>query len=244
MPAPQYAVEARDVHKSYSNGEVTVQAVRGITCGINAGELTAIVGPSGCGKSTLLSLIGALDTPTSGQVLVGGVDVASLSDYDRTLMRRQKIGFVFQAYNLMPTLTALENAALPLELDGLSMKESQERARVGLEQVGLGRRVDHLPSMMSGGEQQRVAVARALVTHPTLLLADEPTGNLDSAGSQQVLRLLRDIVVDSGQTVVMVTHDNEIAASADRVLRMLDGVIAEDVRPAVAGSSFKMAGAK
>jgi putative ABC transport system ATP-binding protein len=244
MQAPEYAVEARDVIKSYSNGEVTVQAVRGITCGINAGELTAIVGPSGCGKSTLLSLIGALDTPTSGQVLVGGVDIATLSDYDRTLMRRQRIGFVFQAYNLMPTLTALENAALPLELDGISMKEAQERARSGLEQVGLGRRVDHLPSMMSGGEQQRVAVARALVTNPTLLLADEPTGNLDSEGSHQVLKLLRDIVVDSGQTVVMVTHDNEIAASADRVLRMLDGVIAEDTRPGVQGRSFKVAGAK
>jgi len=232
MPPAEYAAETRNVIKSFGTGAVAVQAVRGITCAILAGELTAIVGPSGCGKSTLLSMIGALDTPTSGQVFVGGVDIATLSDYDRTLLRRQKIGFVFQAYNLMPTLTALENAALPLELDGISLNEAQERARVGLEQVGLGRRVDHLPSMLSGGEQQRVAVARALVTKPTLLLADEPTGNLDSAGSQQVLRMLRDIVVDYGQTVVMVTHDSEIANAADRILRMRDGVIAEDSRPA------------
>jgi putative ABC transport system ATP-binding protein len=243
MPADEFAAEVRNVVKSYGEGEVAVQAVRGISCGILAGELTAIVGPSGCGKSTLLSLIGALDTPTSGQVLVGGVDVASLSDYDRTLLRRQKIGFVFQAYNLMPTLTALENAALPLELDGVSLKEAQERARAGLEQVGLGPRVDHLPSMLSGGEQQRVAVARALVNKPTLLLADEPTGNLDSAGSQQVLRMLRNIVVDYGQTVVMVTHDNEIAASADRILHMRDGVIEEDARPAPS-DKLKFAGAK
>lgn len=243
MPAAELAAEASNVVKSYVNGEVTVQAVRGITCGILASELTAIVGPSGCGKSTLLSLFGALDTPTSGQVFVGGVDIASLSDYDRTLLRRQKIGFVFQAYNLMPTLTALENAALPLELDGVSQKEAQERARTGLEQVGLGRRVDHLPSMLSGGEQQRVAVARALVNKPTLLLADEPTGNLDSEGSQQVLRMLRNMVVDFGQTVVMVTHDNDIAAAADRILRMRDGMIAEDVRPAP-DDKLKLAGAK
>jgi putative ABC transport system ATP-binding protein len=232
MPSAEFAAEARNVVKDFGNGEVTVQAVRGISCAIVAGELTAIVGPSGCGKSTLLSLIGALDTPTSGQVFVGGVDVATLSDYDRTLLRRQKIGFVFQAYNLMPTLTALENAALPLELDGVSKQEAQQRARAGLDQVGLGHRVDHLPSMLSGGEQQRVAVARALVNKPTLLLADEPTGNLDSAGSRQVLRMLRDIVVDYGQTVVMVTHDSEIAAAADRILHMRDGVIADDSRPA------------
>jgi putative ABC transport system ATP-binding protein len=242
-PSAEFAAEARNVVKSYGQGDAAVQAVRGITCAINAGELTAIVGPSGCGKSTLLSLIGALDTPTSGQILVAGVDVATLSDYDRTLLRRQKIGFVFQAYNLMPTLTALENAALPLELDGVSLKEAQQLARAGLEQVGLGRRIDHLPSMMSGGEQQRVAVARALVNKPTLLLADEPTGNLDSAGSQQVLRMLRDIVVDYGQTVVMVTHDHEIAASADRILRMKDGVIEEDSRPAPQ-DKLKLAGAK
>jgi putative ABC transport system ATP-binding protein len=230
QPAPN-AAETRQVKKSFVTGEVTVEAVRGVTVAIHPGELTAIVGPSGCGKSSLLSMLGAIDTPTSGQVLVGGVDVATLSDYNRTLLRRRKIGFVFQAFNLMPTLSALENAALPLELDGLSQREAHERARAGLEQVGLGKRVDHLPSMLSGGEQQRVAVARALVTHPTLLLADEPTGNLDTAGGEQVMKLLRELVSKHGQTVVMVTHDTEIAAAADRVLRMRDGLIAHDHRP-------------
>ena len=230
QPAPN-AAETRQVKKSFVTGEVTVEAVRGVTVAIHPGELTAIVGPSGCGKSSLLSMLGAIDTPTSGEVLVGGVDVATLSDYDRTLLRRRQIGFVFQAFNLMPTLTALENAALPLELDGVSRREAHERARVGLEQVGLGKRVDHLPSMLSGGEQQRVAVARALVTHPTLLLADEPTGNLDTAGGEQVMKLLRELVGKHGQTVVMVTHDAEIAAAADRVLRMRDGLIAHDHRP-------------
>lgn len=231
MQPAKHAAETRQVKKSFVTGEVTVEAVRGVTVAIHPGELTAIVGPSGCGKSSLLSMLGAIDTPTSGQVLVGGVDVATLSDYDRTLLRRRQIGFVFQAFNLMPTLSALENAALPLELDGLSTKEARERARAGLEQVGLGKRVDHLPSMLSGGEQQRVAVARALVTNPTLLLADEPTGNLDTAGGEQVMKLLRELVGKHGQTVVMVTHDSEIAAAADRVLRMRDGLIANDHRP-------------
>ena len=231
MQSPQPAAETRQVKKSFNTGEAAVAAVRGVTVAIHPGELTAIVGPSGCGKSSLLSMLGAIDTPTSGQVFVGGVDVATLSDYDRTLLRRRQIGFVFQAFNLMPTLSALENAALPLELDGVSQREANERARAGLEQVGLGKRVDHLPSMLSGGEQQRVAVARALVTNPTLLLADEPTGNLDTAGGEQVMKLLRELVGKHGQTVVMVTHDNEIAAAADRVLRMRDGLIAHDHRP-------------
>lgn len=231
MPPATAAAETRQVKKSFSSGEAAVHAVRGVTVAIHSGELTAIVGPSGCGKSSLLSMLGAIDTPTSGQVLIGGVDVATLSDYERTLLRRRKIGFVFQAFNLMPTLSALENAALPLELDGVSQREAHERARAGLEQVGLGKRVDHLPSQMSGGEQQRVAVARALVTNPTILLADEPTGNLDTAGGEQVMKLLRELVGEHGQTVVMVTHDSEIAAAADRVLRMRDGVIASDHRP-------------
>ena len=243
MQQSKYAAETINVTKSFSTGEVAVQAVRGINCAIHTGELTAIVGPSGCGKSSLLSMLGAIDTPTTGQVFVGGVDIASLTDFDRTLLRRREIGFVFQAFNLMPTLTALENAALPLELDGISEREAKERAHAGLEQVGLGKRVDHLPSMLSGGEQQRVAVARALVTNPTLLLADEPTGNLDSAGGQQVMRLLRDLVVDHGQTVIMVTHDSEIAATADRVLHMRDGLIAEDARPE-AEENAQIVGAK
>jgi putative ABC transport system ATP-binding protein len=243
MQTSEFAAEAKQVTKTFHTGEVEVQAVRGITCAILPGELTAIVGPSGCGKSSLLSMIGAIDIPTTGQVFVNGVDIAAISDYERTLLRRREIGFVFQAFNLMPTLTALENAALPLELDGVSKSEAQERAKIGLEQVGLGPRVNHLPSQLSGGEQQRVAVARALVTKPTLLLADEPTGNLDSAGSQQVMRLLRDLVGDQGQTVVMVTHDHEIAEAADRVLSMKDGVIDQDSRP-VPEKSVAVSGVK
>jgi putative ABC transport system ATP-binding protein len=234
----KYAAETREVTKSYSTGEITVHAVRGISVGIGAGELTAIVGPSGCGKSTLLSMLGAIEMPTSGQVVVDGVDVAALDDYGRTLIRRRKIGFVFQAYNLMPTLTAAENVALPLELDGVRSGKALQRSRQGLEEVGLGHRVDHLPSMLSGGEQQRVAVARALVTEPALLLADEPTGNLDSAGGEQVMRLIRQLVSEHGQTVVMVTHDSDIAATADRVIHMRDGLVESDSRAdAPVGSS-------
>ncbi|HMP06043.1 MAG TPA: ABC transporter ATP-binding protein, partial [Lacipirellulaceae bacterium] len=221
----------RAVTKSYASGDIAAQAVRGVTCAIGTAELTAIVGPSGCGKTTLLSLLGAIETPTDGQVLVGGVDVGALSDRERTLLRRRSIGFVFQAYNLMPTLTALQNAALPLQLDGAASHEALDRASDALKQVGLGHRTTHLPSMLSGGEQQRVAVARALITKPKLVLADEPTGNLDSAGSKEVMRLIRDVVSEQGQTVVLVTHDPGIAATADRLLSMKDGVIDGDSRP-------------
>jgi putative ABC transport system ATP-binding protein len=237
--APGLAVAAINVVRSYAAGDVAVQAVRGVNLALSSGELTAIVGPSGCGKSTLLSLLGAIETPTSGQILIGGVDVAALSDYDRTLIRRRKIGFVFQAYNLMPTLTAMENVTLPLDLDGVPRRETLDRARVALDQVGLSHRRDHLPSMLSGGEQQRVAVARALITQPTLLLADEPTGNLDSAGGEQVMRLIRRLVTELGQTVVVVTHDNQIAASADRVLSMRDGLIEDDRRVSADSCSNK-----
>jgi putative ABC transport system ATP-binding protein len=213
------------VTKTYDKGPSGVNAVRGIDLSIEAGEMVAIVGPSGSGKSTLLSLLGAIDTPTSGKVLVDGVDIATLSDDERTMLRRRRIGFVFQAFNLIPTLTAIENVALPLELDAVPGKIAEQRAATKLEWVDLTRRADHLPSMLSGGEQQRVAVARALVTEPALLLADEPTGNLDSASSKQVMRLLRDLVDCHGQTVVIVTHDLQVAASADRLVRVRDGQI-------------------
>lgn len=219
------------VTKTYHTGTVIVEAVRGINVTIEAGEMVAIIGPSGSGKSSLLSLIGAIDTPTNGQVLIDGVDLTTLSDDERTLLRRRRIGFVFQAFNLVPTLSAIENVALPLELDGKSEEESLERARERLRLVDLAERADHLPSMMSGGEQQRVAVARALVIEPAMLLADEPTGNLDSVASQQVMRLLRDLVDQYKQTVVMVTHDMDVASHADRILRFRDGLIASDERP-------------
>jgi putative ABC transport system ATP-binding protein len=218
-------IKAVGVTKKFDTGAASVDAVRGIDISIEAGEMVAIVGPSGSGKSTLLTLLGAIDTPTTGQVFLDGVDVATLDDYERTLFRRRRIGFVFQAFNLIPTLTALENVALPLELDDVTESRAVERSRKMLELVSLSHRADHLPNMMSGGEQQRVAVARALVTKPALVLADEPTGNLDSVNSQAVMQLLRDLVDTHGQTVVIVTHDMLVAADADRIIHVRDGMI-------------------
>jgi putative ABC transport system ATP-binding protein len=225
-------VEVRGVTKNYTLGEVEVQAVRGIDLVVRKGELLAIIGPSGSGKSTLLTMLGAIETPTTGSILLEGVDYSTLGDDDRTLLRRRRIGFIFQAFNLLPTLTALENAALPLELDGVEEAEARQRAADHLAQVDLADRLGHLPSTMSGGQQQRVAVARALVIKPALVLADEPTGNLDSVASSQVMTLLRDLVDKQNQTVVMVTHDLDIAAMADRVIRMRDGHIVNDEAPA------------
>jgi putative ABC transport system ATP-binding protein len=185
--------------------------------------MLAIMGPSGSGKSTLLSLLGGVDTPSGGRVFLEGADLSALDDYRRTLVRRRRVGFVFQAFNLLPILTAQENVALPLEFDGLSAAEARQRSLVALEQVGLSERGNHLPGMLSGGEQQRVAIARALVIGPALVLADEPTGNLDSANGQRVLGLLRDLVDERGQTVVLVTHDPEIGSRADRVVWLRDG---------------------
>jgi putative ABC transport system ATP-binding protein len=225
-------VEAVDVRKQYMLGEVIVEAVRGIDLVVRQGELLSIIGPSGSGKSTLLSMLGAIETPTSGKILLEGVDYTSLDDDHRTLLRRRRIGFIFQAYNLMPTLTALENVMLPLELDSVSEPAARKRAAEMLALVGIAGRQHHLPGTMSGGEQQRVAVARALVIEPALVLADEPTGNLDSVASDQVMTLLRELVDQQNQTVVMVTHDLDVAALADRVVRMRDGHVVNDEAPA------------
>jgi putative ABC transport system ATP-binding protein len=237
-------IEAVGVTKSFYIGELHVDAVRGIDLAVRKGELLAIVGPSGSGKSTLLNLLGAIETPTTGQVLLEGVDVATLNDTERTLLRRRRIGFIFQAFNLLPTLSAIENVALPLELDGVSESAARERAFGALELVDLSHRHDHVPSMMSGGEQQRVAVARALVIQPAIVLADEPTGNLDSVNSAQVMGLLRDLVDSRGHTVIIVTHDNDIAAQADRTVHVRDGKLEDaDVlhmrRPAQRAASRK-----
>jgi putative ABC transport system ATP-binding protein len=218
-------IQAIQVTKTFDQSAVRVDAVRGIDLSIEKGEMVAIVGPSGSGKSTLLSLIGAIDAPTGGQVLLDGQDLAKLDDTGRTLLRRHRIGIVFQAQNLIPTLTAIENIGLPLELDGIDKAEAMQRAEEALAMVGLSHRTDHLPGMMSGGEQQRVAVARALVIHPALLLADEPTGNLDSVSSEQIVNLLRNLVDQHQQTVVVVTHDPDVAGRADRIVHLRDGKI-------------------
>lgn len=220
-----YVLEARDLRKSFGEGEAAVEALRGVNLGAQAGEMLAIMGRSGSGKSTMLTLLGGVDVPTSGQVLLEGVDLASLDDDGRTLVRRRRIGFVFQAFNLLPILTAEENVALPLELDGVPAKIALERAVKTLELVGLAGRRTHLPGKMSGGEQQRVAIARALVIEPAILLADEPTGNLDSANSKRITQALRELVDQHGQTIVMVTHDPAVAEHADRVVYLLDGQV-------------------
>ncbi len=233
-----FVIQARGVTKVYGSDEVRVEALRGVDLDVSPGEMVAIVGPSGSGKSTLLSILGAIETPSDGKVLLEGVDLATMSDDQRTLIRRRRLGFIFQAFNLLPSLTALENVSLPLELDGVGAADARQQALDALELVEMTPRRNHLPGMLSGGEQQRVAVARALVIQPALLLADEPTGNLDTVNSQRVTKLLRDLVDQQKQTTVMVTHDPEVAAKADRIIRLRDGHVEDDGRPAsgVAGA--------
>jgi putative ABC transport system ATP-binding protein len=216
-------IETINLTKVYGQGPTQVEALRGVSLRVARGEMVAIMGPSGSGKSTLLCMLGAVEAPSGGQVLLEGVDLATLNDDERTLIRRRRLGFVFQAFNLIPTLTAVENVALPLELDGVRSGTAQERAKEALTLVGMSHRLSHSPKMMSGGEQQRVAIARALVIQPALVLADEPTGNLDSESGKRVISLLRDLVDQRGQTVVMVTHDPDIAACANRIIRLRDG---------------------
>jgi putative ABC transport system ATP-binding protein len=213
-------VAVRNVVRDYIQGGTLIHALRGVSLSVAPGEFLAITGPSGSGKSTLLHVLGGLDRPDSGQVLLEGRELSSLSDEEVALVRRRRIGFVLQFFNLMPTLTAEENAAFPLLLDGIP--DALERARVRLAAVGLAERAEHRPSQLSGGEQQRVALARALVTEPAIVLADEPTGNLDSLTGEDILNLLR-ATADAGQTIIMVTHDARAAAFADRIVRLVDG---------------------
>jgi putative ABC transport system ATP-binding protein len=221
-------IQVRDLRKTYQMGEIEVPALRGVTFDIQRGEFVAIMGPSGSGKSTLMNVLGCLDTPQSGQYILDGLPVEQL---DRNLMaavRNRKIGFVFQQFNLLPRQTALENVALPLiYLGGVSIQARLERAQEVLELVGLGDRLDHRPKELSGGQQQRVAIARALITQPALLLADEPTGNLDSRSSVEIMALFADLH-RQGITVVVVTHEPDIAAYAQRVLTVRDGLLASD----------------
>jgi putative ABC transport system ATP-binding protein len=219
-----YVLETRGLKKAYGiESEVCVHALRGINLQVRKGELLAIMGPSGSGKSTLLHILGGVETPSSGQVLLEGVDLATLNDDQRTIVRRERMGFIFQSFNLLPAFTAEENVALPLELGGMGSAEARRRAADTLRLVSMSHRRDHVPSTMSGGEQQRVAIARALVMQPALLLADEPTGNLDSANGRHIIELLRDVNVRRKTTLVLATHDLELASTANERLALRDG---------------------
>jgi putative ABC transport system ATP-binding protein len=220
-------VSAVDVTRRYGEGDTAVDALRGVSLEVNSGELVAVMGPSGSGKSTLMHILAALDNPTTGTVKIAGHDVGSLNDREVTLLRRQHIGFVFQFFNLLPMLTAEENVVLPLSIAGL--KPEKAFLEDLLKRLGLTDRRTHRPAELSGGQQQRVAIARALVSRPSVVLADEPTGNLDSATSHEILQLLRSATEDHGQTTVMVTHDAAAAAIAGRILFLSDGVIADQL---------------
>jgi putative ABC transport system ATP-binding protein len=222
------AVEVCALTKTFGAGAARIEALRGVDLRVEHGEFLAVMGPSGSGKSTLLHLIGGLDAPTSGTIRIAGEDLQALDDDRLTLLRRRRIGFVFQAFNLLDILTCEENTVLPLVLDGVSEMEAAKKAQSVLDMVDLGRRRKHFPNQLSGGEQQRLAMARALVTDPVLLLADEPTGNLDSTNSDQVMALLRSLADQRRQTIVMVTHDPRHAAMADRLVRLRDGRVADE----------------
>jgi len=227
-------VEARELTKIYGAGDTAVTALDSVDLSVDAGEFVAVMGPSGCGKSTLLNLLGGLDSPTSGDIFIDGTNVAQMSDDEITKLRRRRFGFVFQFFNLIPVLDATENAALPLTLDGMPSAQGRAKAEDWLRRVGLGDRLLNRPDQLSGGQQQRVAVARALVTDPALLLADEPTGNLDSRSSEDIAGLLKQASDDWGRAILMVTHDPRIAAHAHRIVFMQDGRIIDDTK--IAGS--------
>ena len=216
-------IELLGVHKIYRSGSLEVAALRGVDLRIDEGEIVAIVGPSGSGKSTLMHILGCLDVPTSGQYLLSGQDVSGMDEIELAHVRNQRIGFVFQQFNLLPSMTAWRNVELPLSYAGVGKTERRERALAALDRVGLSDRVDHRPGELSGGQQQRVAVARALVTDPAVVLADEPTGNLDSASTAEILGLFRQLHA-AGRTVILITHEADVAAVAQRVIRMRDGV--------------------
>ena len=220
-------IEIDDITKVYQMGEVEVQALRGVSLNIEEGEWVAVMGPSGSGKSTLMHLISCLDTPTSGTYLLDGTAVETMSESELAVIRNRKIGFVFQKFNLLPRTSALKQVMVPLRYsrngDRVEVDERERRAREALERVGLGERLNHKPSELSGGQQQRVAIARALVTNPSILMADEPTGNLDTESGNEVLKIFHDLHEQQGITIVMVTHNEEIGAEAQRVLYLRDG---------------------
>lgn len=225
---PTAAVTARGLVKNYGRGDTRVTALDHVDVQFRSGEFTAIMGPSGSGKSTLLHCIAGLDTITDGEVRIGDTQLAGLGDEDLTRLRRERVGFIFQSFNLVPTLTARENITLPMDIAGVPVDEDWLRTLV--ESLGLSARLDHRPAELSGGQRQRVACARAILSRPAIIAADEPTGNLDSRASEEVLRILRGSVDDHGRTVIMVTHDPRAASRADRILHLADGRIVDDTR--------------
>ena len=222
-------IEIKEITRNFSLGSEVVYVLKGIDLSITQGDYVALMGPSGSGKSTLMNLLGCLDTPTSGSYILNGKDVSQMRDDELAGIRNKEIGFVFQTFNLLPRTTALDNVALPMVYAGYSKSERHERAREVLEQVGLGDRMDHHPNQLSGGQRQRVAVARALVNKPSIILADEPTGNLDTKTSVEIMQLF-DAIHANGNTVILVTHEEDIAAHAHRIIRLRDGVIESDER--------------
>jgi putative ABC transport system ATP-binding protein len=228
-PLPDVIILAHKLTREYDMGSELVRALRGVSIQIRRNEYVAVMGPSGSGKSTLMNLIGCLDTPTSGEYWLNGQQVSDLTDDQLARIRNKEIGFVFQTFNLLPRADALHNVELPLIYAGLGAKERRQRAARALERVGLGDRMDHRPNELSGGQRQRVAIARALVNEPSILLADEPTGNLDSATGNEIMGLFRELH-DAGQTIVLVTHEQDIAAHARRRIHLLDGRVERDER--------------
>jgi putative ABC transport system ATP-binding protein len=222
-----HLIEVRDVYKIYNPGENQVNALDGVSITIDEGEFVAIIGQSGSGKSTLMNMLGLLDTPTHGEYYINGKLVDDLTDDQMSAIRNEEIGFIFQGFNLISSLTALENVELPLVYRGMPKQERREISQDALERVGLGGRMNHLPAEMSGGQQQRVAVARAIAAKPPVILADEPTGNLDTKSTKEVMAILHELK-DEGRTVIVITHDNEIAEEAERVIRIRDGKVVED----------------
>ncbi len=222
-----HLIEVRDVYKIYNPGENQVNALDGVSITIDEGEFDAIIGQSGSGKSTLMNMLGLLDTPTHGEYYINGKLVDDLTDDQMSVIRNEEIGFIFQGFNLISSLSALENVELPLVYRGMPKQERREISQQALERVGLGSRIHHLPAEMSGGQQQRVAVARAIAAKPPVILADEPTGNLDTKSTKEVMAILHELK-DEGRTVIVITHDNEIAEEAERVIRIRDGKVVED----------------
>ena len=221
-------LQTQGVTKTFGSGASAVAALRGVDLVIPKGEFLAIMGPSGCGKSTLLHLLGGIERPSSGEVLLEGQNMGDLDDTARSILRRRRIGFVFQKINLLPTLSAVDNVALPLRLDGVSRRDALPRAMDALERAGISHRAEHRPNDMSGGEAQRVAIARALVIQPAVILGDEPTGALDSDTGKRIVDMFRQLSEEHQQTIVLVTHDSTVAAAADRMIRMRDGAVVEE----------------